>query len=329
MHEPALLPWHADAWGQLVGMSNLPHAFLLVGPAGIGKRAFAARLAAWLLCLQPRDGQACGSCRSCLLREAGSHPDLFQVGPEEEGKQIRIERIRNLIDFINQTAQQGGRKVVLLDPADAMNQNASNALLKTLEEPAQDTFLLLVSDQPGLLLPTVRSRCRHLPLSGPDATSALDWLRESLSGLPDDQLALLLALAGGAPLRALQLHEQAVLEHLERVVTGIKQLLKDQVSVSVLADRLKSVPLLLLVDWLHDWTLTLQKLKLGLPAECAVADMQSVLGYMARHAAAAELQAWQDWLLQHRRMLLTKANLNQTLLLESLWLHWKRLGKRR
>lgn len=329
MREPALLPWHAEAWRQLVAMANLPHAFLLVGPGGIGKRAFAARLAAWLMCQQPHADGACEQCRSCLLRLAGNHPDLLAVQPEEEGKQIRIERIRDLIDFVNQTAQQGGRKVVLLDPADAMNQNASNALLKTLEEPAADTFLLLVSDQPGLLLPTLRSRCRSLPLTAPDSAQALQWLRSSLPELDDAQLQLLLALAGGAPLQALRLQQDGVLDYLDLVVSGTKQLLKDQLSVPALAERLKSVPPLLLVDWLLDWTLILQKLQLGLLAECAVAEMQPVLGYMARHVSPSDLQQWQDWLLQHRRMLLTKANLNQPLLLESLLLHWKRLGKRR
>ncbi|WP_263398674.1 DNA polymerase III subunit delta' [Pseudomonas profundi] len=331
MLDSALLPcpWHMSLWTALADQSQHAHAYLFAGLPGVGKRRFALAFSAFLLCTDPQRGMACERCRSCLLRKAGTHPDSLLIAPEEEGKAIRVDAIRQLGDFIAQTAQQGGRKVVILHPAEAMNLNAANALLKSLEEPNRDTFLLLVSDQPSRLLPTIRSRCRVQTLNTPVLTEALGWLAQELSDLSPEQHAALLLMAGGAPLRAVGLHQMDALTLRKLVVDGIKELLKNQCSASQLAERWNNVPLELLVDWFCSWTLDLLKLKTGAEECVANNDMDKVLGYMAQRLDVRLLMDWQAWLFDHRGKILGKANLNRVLFVESLLIQWKQLAERR
>ncbi len=209
---PAPLPWQASALAALAGArERLPHALLVHGLAGIGKHAFALHLAQALLCEAPRaDGTACGECAGCRYAVAGQHPDLMRLElttlDEESGEPVRaetiaVERVRALIDFVQLTSHRQGMKVGVIAPADRMNVSAVNALLKTLEEPPPRTHLILVTDQPGRLLATVRSRCRHVLAPRPTANEAREWL--IAHGVADPES--LLAQAGGAPLAALML----------------------------------------------------------------------------------------------------------------------------
>ena len=125
-------PWQAALWQQLASRKQHAHAYLLHGPVGIGKRALAERLRALLLCQAPVGLAPCGQCKGCHLLAAGTHPDSFVLEPEEVDKAIRVDQVRELVSFVVQTAQLGGRKVVLLEPVEAMNLNAANALLKSL-----------------------------------------------------------------------------------------------------------------------------------------------------------------------------------------------------
>lgn len=322
-------PWHLETWAALTQQPRHAHAYLLSGITGIGKRRFANSFAARLLCLSPAHGMACGSCRSCALRRAGSHPDFLEVAPEEEGKAIRVDAIRQLSEFLAQTAQQGGRKVILLQPAEAMNLNAANALLKSLEEPAGDAHLLLVSDQPSRLLPTIRSRCLVQTLPSPGPQEAAGWLAEQLPELEDAQRAALLNMAEGAPLMALDLYRQDALGWRALVVDQIKGLLKNQTSPSQVADKWSAVPLELLVDWFCGFTMDLLKLRLGAVQATASQDMDKVLGYMAQRVELSELLTWQTWLVEHRGKILGKANLNRALFIESLLIQWKQMLERR
>src|SRR5690606_29876569 len=144
-------------------------------------------------------------------------------------KAIRIDQVRELVEFVVQTAQLGGRKVVLLEPAEAMNINASNALLKSLEEPSGDTVLLLISHQPSRLLPTIKSRCVQQACPLPSTAQSLAWLGSALPDASPEELHELLVLAGGSPLSALRLEGQGVRAQRSEVVEGVKKLLKQQV----------------------------------------------------------------------------------------------------
>ncbi|WP_070333693.1 DNA polymerase III subunit delta' [Pseudomonas aeruginosa] len=321
-----IYPWQQALWSQLGGRAQHAHAYLLYGPAGIGKRALAEHWAAQLLCQRPAAAGACGECKACQLLAAGTHPDYFVLEPEEAEKPIRVDQVRDLVGFVVQTAQLGGRKVVLLEPAEAMNVNAANALLKSLEEPSGDTVLLLISHQPSRLLPTIKSRCVQQACPLPGAAAGLEWLARALPDEPAEALEELLALSGGSPLTAQRLHGQGVREQRAQVVEGVKKLLKQQIAASQLAESWNSVPLPLLFDWFCDWTLGILRYQLTRDEEgLGLADMRKVIQYLGDKSGQAKVLAMQDWLLQQRQKVLNKANLNRVLLLEALLVQWASL----
>jgi DNA polymerase-3 subunit delta' len=198
----SLAPWHTAQWSTLQARRDhgaLPHALLLAGPAGLGKRGFALAFAYGLLCTEPREGHPCGHCRSCLLLAAGTHPDwlLLGCGVRRDGtarSEIVIDQIRELATKLAMRSQFGGWQVACIDPADAMNTAAANALLKTLEEPSTQTLLMLLADAPWRLPATIRSRCQRIEFHLPETAQALAWLRSEQAG---DDGAQALAAAGG------------------------------------------------------------------------------------------------------------------------------------
>ena len=204
---PALAPWQQRAYAQAcaaLDAGHFGHATLVVGPSLLGKRVLAERLAQRVLCMSPRaDGEPCGACKSCALfasrsqfdppetRPDGSpahpwghsaHPDLLFLGYEVNTKtgkpraEIVIEQIRSLSEKMGLTSQLGGAQVVIVDPCDAINWNAFNALLKTLEEPQPGRYLWLLSSNPARLPATIRSRCQRLDVRLPPRAEALAWL---------------------------------------------------------------------------------------------------------------------------------------------------------
>ncbi len=246
------LPWQAPPWQRLQQQrrqDQLPHALLLAGSPGIGKRRLAQAFGAGLLCQQPVEGAACGDCKPCHLLAAGTHPDWQWLAPEEAGKAIKIDQVRGVVDFVTQTSQLGGWRVLVVEPAEAMNRNAANALLKTLEEPPVGVMLLLVSDAPGRLLPTIRSRCQPLPLALPTEADSLAWLAP-LAADPQ-QAAQALREAGGRPLAARALLDGEGLSERQRLVGELADLFGGRVSVPVLAERWQQSPWEVLLAWLQ------------------------------------------------------------------------------
>jgi len=195
--------WHAEHWARLQARRQrdaLPHALLLCGPRGLGKREFLRRFVRGLLCQRPQEGDACGACRSCLLFDAGTHPDYVALsyGLRKDGVQrqdIVVDQIRELSARLATASQFGGWQVASIDPADAMNNAAANALLKTLEEPASQTMLVLVADAPWRMPATIRSRCQRIDFQLPKHEASLAWLQQV--GVPDAEMAL--AAASGNP----------------------------------------------------------------------------------------------------------------------------------
>ncbi|MBB2496389.1 DNA polymerase III subunit delta' [Aquipseudomonas ullengensis] len=319
-------PWQQGLWQQMAGRTQHAHAYLLHGPAGIGKRALAERLMARLLCQRPNGLDACGECKACHLLAAGTHPDNFVLEPEEADKAIKVDQVRELVNFVVQTAQLGGRKVVLLEPVEAMNINAANALLKSLEEPAGNTVLLLVSHQPSRLLPTVKSRCVQQACPLPDEAASLTWLAQALPESDEAERRELLTLAGGSPLAARRLQQQGVREQRALVVDGVKKLLKQQAGVSQLAESWKTMPMIMLFDWFCDWTQLMLRYQLTRDEDgLGLTDMRKVVQYLADKAPQHKVLAMQDWLLMQRQKVLGKANLNGALLLEALLVQWASL----
>jgi DNA polymerase-3 subunit delta' len=280
-----IYPWQQNAWTQLQAMrGRLPHAILFHGPAGIGKAGFIEAFAQSLLCenVQP-DGQACGSCASCGWFVQHNHPDYRRVRPEaledepssegdgvegSEGdkksksakapsKEIKIEQIRNLSDFMNISTHRQGLRVVVLYPAEALNMPASNALLKTLEEPPPGTVFLLASNGLDRLLPTILSRCRKFALPMPDHAAALAWL--SAQGVPDADSWL--REEGGAPLAALERSASGSREELDALLGFLAR--PNVESALRQADKLSKTPLGSLVSWQQRWLYDLLSSKLA------------------------------------------------------------------
>jgi DNA polymerase-3 subunit delta' len=170
-------PWHADLWNTIAqDLTRMHHALLLHGQAGLGKEAFALRLARAALCNDRQGVDACGTCRSCALFAAGTHPDFLYVRPQDDSDSILVDQIRPVTEFFSLKAHISPRKVVVVSPADTMNVSAANSLLKILEEPPAGSMLMLVATQLARMAATVRSRCMRLTLSPPPRDAARAWL---------------------------------------------------------------------------------------------------------------------------------------------------------
>ena len=244
--------------------SQLAHALLIRGPRGIGKLDFGMALARGLLCEQPASGgAACGHCSACAWLDSGSHPDFRILAPATEGETdadadegtkktktspwISIEQVRELHDFIHVSSHRGGRKVVLVSPAEALNVNAANALLKSLEEPPALTHFILISHRPQRLPRTIISRCRQLSLGQPDPATALAWLREQ--GVAEPEVAL--AQCSGAPLLALAASENKELSGRRDFLAHITDPAFDPLAA---AEALRDLPLERFIGWMQKWT---------------------------------------------------------------------------
>lgn len=204
-------PWQVRPWQQLQQLrtsGRLGHALLFSGRVGTGVEQLAIRFAQQILCESADlEQQPCGACRSCHLLAAGNHPDLKMVQPAEEGKAIVIDQVREISSYYSLKAHYDAGKLVILNPADSMNRAAANALLKVLEEPPNQALLLLVAHQFSAIPMTVRSRCVRIPSDYVDAATAATWLSDTLPQLADEDAALALSQAGGAPLMARELVE--------------------------------------------------------------------------------------------------------------------------
>jgi DNA polymerase III subunit delta' len=266
-----LYPWLYMPWNQLQARrTNLPHALLIHGRPGLGKTVLARLFAQRLLCEGPADGDLpCGECSACLWFEQGSHPDFRLLEPEAlstaeaeprttEGdprkaeaasRQIRIDQVRELQDFLAIGTHRGGLRVVVVRPAEAMNVATANALLKSLEEPPPKTAFVLVSSAPDRLLPTVRSRCQRIGVAPATPAAAVAWLRPR--GLQDAEAAL--AYAANAPLAALEdAEERAVRDSLVagHLAVGARDALE-------LADACQGVAPARVIFWLQKWVVDL------------------------------------------------------------------------
>ena len=273
-----IYPWHESAWRQLAAQwGNRPNAWLLTGRRDTGKTAFARHLAQALLCEQPQaEHQPCGNCPSCHLFAQGSHPDYYELAPElpAEGEsarkllQIKIDAVRAVLAPLLQSSVRGGLRVVLVQPAETMNTQAANALLKMLEEPPASVVFLLVTHNKDRLLPTIKSRCRPFLLPAPSAEEALGYLKTQNT----PQAEALLAFHSGAPLFAAEPEQDAMREELCQLLA--KPRLLAMLDYAAAFDKQKW-PLTVFLDWLHKWL-----------ADTALAQQNLPPLYYPQHQAA-------------------------------------------
>jgi len=325
-----LLPWSEPQWQRLLtqrAADRLPHALLLSGPAGVGKAGFAEALASLLLCHHPQQDSPCGHCHSCELHAAGHHPDLVRVSPEGEGKPIKVDQVRELIDHLHSTAQQGGYRVVIMSPAESLNTSSANALLKILEEPGRNTLLLLICHQPGQLMPTIRSRCQRVDFSTPTTEQSAQWLQQQLK-LEPDRAEQLLRLCHGAPLKARSLYEGDLLEQRKKLMSGLADLLRGRMAATELAQQLLKTDLLQCLDWINSLLSDIVRIQLANLQEPSVnTDMKRMLQAVAGRASSRQVFALADRIQEERVSLLLRQDPNRQLLLERLLLQWAELSR--
>lgn len=321
---PAFLPWQIEPARQwLARGQGLAHAWLFHGLAGIGKRQYGLALAASLLCESPREYLACGQCQACLWVRLGNHPDLVRIRPEsqalEEGLYqddaqgseqrdsgsessspgkpsdiIKVEQIRSTEPWYHRTTHRHGWRIVLLYPAQSLTTESANALLKSLEEPPPNTLFLLIADTPDRLLPTILSRCQKARLETPGLHEATAWLAQQGLKEPDQWLAV----AGGAPLKALTLSKTQASPCPDWIEGLVKQLLdpRSPEIVGLAEDLAKQSAYLWLAD-LQRLSIDLSLCSAGLNARYLIA----LEPLTKRVAALKPLSAWtalQQWITQ-------------------------------
>lgn len=322
----APLPWQEPHWQQLVlskQQDHLPHGLMLRGPQGTGKSQFAMAFSQWILCVKPSGGIACGRCKSCQLLTVGTHPDLLLVEPEETGKAIKIDQIRHLLDFASKSAQFGGYRVVLIAPAESMNVNASNALLKCLEEPGTDTLLMLVTHQVSGVLATIHSRCQALDFPVPDQSQSLPWLMDMVGD--QKKAEQLLRVANGAPLAAVQLNDRDWLKERESVVKSWIAVFQGKLDPVKAADAWRSLSLVEIIDWLLAWQIDFNRYCAAGDAVVINQDLIPFFQTMKAHLKPARSHEFYDYLQQVKGMLISQANPNMQLLVEELLIRWSQI----
>lgn len=242
-------PWQQEQWQRLNNQrrqDSLPHALLLVGQAGLGLDYFAKLLARSLLCSNSSDNfNPCGECPSCREVLQKVHPDYQEITLLDGKKSILVDQIRALNQFFALTSGEGSRKVVVISPADQMNINASNSLLKTLEEPSGSATIVLVGHHLHRLPATVKSRCQMIKFTAPEQAQAVQWLEAR----GHDRSGQLLQLAQGAPCLAEVMDDEGLYTSYVSIMEGALASQRGRKTIGQLRAEWKTCEIHLLVEW--------------------------------------------------------------------------------
>lgn len=318
-----IYPWQVQEWQKLLRAkeeNRLPHAILLSGLSGIGKAAFALHFASFMLCKEKLNENC--TCQSCHLIKTRAHPNVLWVEPEKKGQMIRVDQIRAVSDFVNQSSFQGEYRLVLIHPADNMNANAANALLKTLEEPASGSIIILINHQLNALPATILSRCQRLFFAKPAEDKALAWLKEELKE-KKEEAKLLLNLAQGAPLFALKLLEDENLAMRKALLAAFYELSEKNAPLLKLAANFQEGDSLLQIDFMLSFILDLAHLQLGDQKEAVInIDFLPQLSQLKEKIIVKNTLAIMTYLQQLRRQIQAGFNLNKQLMMESIFIRW-------
>jgi DNA polymerase-3 subunit delta' len=298
----------------------MPHALLLTGQPGMGKESLAMSVAQLLLCEERTAGHApCGHCPGCVQFQAGSHADFFSVRPEEDSSVIKVDAIRELGEKLSLSSHRGGYKVAVLAPAEAMNLNAANSLLKTLEEPSDNTVLVLVCTRPARLPATIRSRCQQLRITAPATGPGVAWLAEQLGDGRDS--GLYLRLANGAPLEALRLAQAGVVEARRKQFEALVQVLEGSIDPLALATTWGKDEGLQPIHWLRDWLMDLLRIRMtGQTDSVRSVDLRDALAETAQRLDSHALFRQLEHI--NRTLRVTEGILNRQLMAEDILLAW-------
>lgn len=284
-----MLPQQVTQWQtlwQCKQQQRLPHALLFVGEAGVGKKQFARTFANVILCERPSEsGVQCDDCHACHLMRAHSHPDFLVVEPLPNKQTISVDQIRDVVTFVNETTLKGGFRVIMIDPAAAMNINAANALLKTLEEPTPNTLIILISDLSLRLPATILSRCQKMVFT-------------SHAPLPVDPDKL---------------------ASRQTVYQGLDLLRQGKVDPLQLALQWQDMEMLQVIDWLVLLCMAILRYQL---AGDEARDEGALVMHFSSIMSRFNLLSYLDHLQQIRKDILAAIHLNKQLVLEDLLIRW-------
>jgi DNA polymerase-3 subunit delta' len=316
-------PWLNPLWQNLVSYKaqwRIPSGLLVSGSPGIGKKSLAKEYAKFILCQDTQGDQSCGYCRSCVLFQAGTHPDLLWLQPEETTSTIKIDQVRDLAEKLGQTSNLGGYQVAVISYAENMNRSASNALLKTLEEPQGKVVLLLLSHQPGALAATIRSRCQHFKIPLPNPTLARQWLAAQLS--PEQDVSIYLEAADYLPMKALMMANQghlqlrdALLRALEQVRQGVIDPIK--AAAECLASPKESL------EYLMTLVMDMIRVKFCVKDYFNHRDKLTQLAACSQSVSLQKLYEFLDVILESNRVLAQPNNVNTQLVMEQIFIKWR------
>ena len=321
----SILPWQQQNWIHLrdYRMQNrVPQALLISGNKGLGKQHLTNQFAFSLLCAQPQDdGFSCGHCDSCLLLNAETHPDFIKLKPDEPGKAITIGQIRGLLTRLTLKPQFESYRVVIISPADLMNNAAANAFLKCLEEPAERTVILLITEKPAHLPATILSRCQRLAVAKPDKETLIAWLKQqNVEALPGNVEALY-GLAQGSPFLALDFANDGTLTMRNDCFKAWVDIAMRRRHPAIIAEDWHKIPESLLIFWITSWIIDMIKCCYQTKADYLYnPDLKQPLQKLSQQVELRELYKFYDLMLISRQRLNTQ--INKHTMFEEILIKW-------
>lgn len=321
-------PWLRPAYEQLVAnhQAGRGHPALLVHALpGMGDDALIYAISRWLMCQQPDGLKSCGRCRACQLMQAHTHPDYYQPEPEKGKTTLGIDAIRDVTEKLYDRARLGGAKVVWLKDAEQLTEAAANALLKTLEEPPENTWFMLGCRAPARLPATLRSRCLYWHLPPPEDRWADAWLARECAAPPLQRVAAL-RLSGGAPGAALDLLQNSAWPHRLRLAEQLAKTVNTRDALALLPE-LHQDDVAMRLHWLAALLLDALKCAQGGGAYITHVDLTVHSQLLAASLAVTVLQSMLNGVLQCREQLISVAGLNRELMLTELLLNWEQVWR--
>ncbi len=324
----SLLPWQKSHWELLckyLRYDRIPQALLITGAAGSGKHLLAGQFASALLCSnRTNDGVSCGNCRSCLLIKSDTHPDLFNIQPGDDKTTISVTQIRSIISDTCLKPQFGGYRIIIIAPADAMTLAAANAFLKCLEEPAERTVFLLLTNKATKLPATIISRCQRIVISLADRMSVQAYIESKNASENTGTLANLLM---SSIIDTHQLGNNAMLKQRSECYEDWLSIAKSTAHPVLVSEKWLKIQETTLMNWLVSWVTDLIKCVFNLNNPGLInTDMLCSLQDIARNLSLKPLFELYDLLIASRQRIDTQVNYQ--LMLEEILVKWQQINAR-